>query len=280
MNDVGKVPLAKNSLGDPAAAEIARALASAVADAGELALSMLEKGVKHWKKEFDSPVTEADIAVDELLRTRLSAIAPTYGWQSEESDGRPGEHPRSRRWVLDPIDGTRSFIKKLPDWSIAAALVEGGRPIVGVVHAPATNEMFVAVAGGGATRNGVRIRTTVKSSISDARITGPRSTLEALAKVAPRFETVPRVHSLALRFARVASGEIDAALASAQSRVWDLAAADLLVHEAGGLLSTDMGAKIVYDRLDTEHPPLVTAGSSIHPLLIAALERASRHENV
>jgi myo-inositol-1(or 4)-monophosphatase len=280
MNDAGNVPLAKNTSGDPAAAEIARALASAVADAGELARSMLGKGVKHWKKEFDSPVTDADIAVDELLRRRLGAIAPGYGWQSEESGGVPSEHPRSRRWVLDPIDGTRSFIKKLPDWSIAAALVEGGRPIVGVVHAPATDEMFVAVAGGGATRNGARIRTAEKSSLSDARITGPRSTLEVLAKVAPRFEAVPRIHSLALRFARVASGEIDAALASAQSRVWDLAAADLIVQEAGGLLTTDTGAMIVYDRLDTEHPPLVAAGSSIHPMLIAALTRASRRENV
>src|SRR5688572_28572183 len=142
MNGVGKVPLAKNESGELAAAEAAGELEAAVAEAGKLALSMLNRGVKSWKKEFDSPVTDADIAVDALLRERLRAVAPAYGWQSEESAGQ-FDHAHRRRWVVDPIDGTRSFIKKLPDWSIAVALVEHGRPIVAVVHAPMTDEMFV-----------------------------------------------------------------------------------------------------------------------------------------
>jgi myo-inositol-1(or 4)-monophosphatase len=270
MNGVGKVPLATNESGDLAAAEAARALEAAVVEAGKLALSMLNKGVKSWKKEFDSPVTDADIAVDALLRERLRAVAPAYGWQSEESAGQ-FDHAHRRRWVVDPIDGTRSFIKKLPDWSIAAALVEQGRPIVAVVHAPMTDETFVAVAGSGATRNGTPIAASTTTSLSLARITGPRSTIDALLKTGTRFEVVPRIHSLALRFARVASGEVDVALASARSRDWDLAAADLLVHEAGGVLSTDAGTKLVYDRPDLEHPPLVAAGSAIHPILVASL---------
>jgi myo-inositol-1(or 4)-monophosphatase len=270
MNGVGKVPLAKNESGELAAAEAARALEAAVADAGKLALSMLNKGVTTWKKEFDSPVTDADIAVDALLRERLHAVAPDYGWQSEESGGQSDQAHR-RRWVIDPIDGTRSFIKKLPDWSIAAALVERGRPIVAVVHAPTTNEMFVAVAGGGAARNGRPIAASTTPSLSAARLTGPRSTIDALLEAGLRFEIVPRIHSLALRFARVASGEVDVALASERSRDWDLAAADLLVHEAGGILSTDAGTKLVYDRPDMEHPPLVAAGNALHPIVIASL---------
>jgi myo-inositol-1(or 4)-monophosphatase len=272
MNSVGKVPLAKNESGELAAAEAARALEAAVAEAGKLALSMLNKGVKTWSKEFDSPVTDADIAVDALLRERLHAVAPAYGWQSEESTGRFDQAHR-RRWVIDPIDGTRSFIKKLPDWSIAAALVERGRPIVAVVHTPMTDEMFVAVAGGGAARNGKPIAVSTTSLLSAARLTGPRSTIDALLEAGVRFEIVPRIHSLALRFARVASGEVDVALASERSRDWDLAAADLLVHEAGGVLSTDAGTKLVYDRPDMEHPPLVAAGNALHPIVIASLRK-------
>jgi myo-inositol-1(or 4)-monophosphatase len=274
MNGVGKVPLAKNESGELAAAEAARALEAAVAEAGKLALSMLSKGVKTWSKEFDSPVTDADIAVDALLRERLHTVAPAYGWQSEESAGR-FDHAHRRRWVIDPIDGTRSFIKKLPDWSIAAALVERGRPIVAVVHAPMTDEMFVAVVGGGAARNGKPIAASTTSLLSAARLTGPRSTIDALLEAGVRFEIVPRIHSLALRFARVASGEVDVALASERSRDWDLAAADLLVHEAGGALSTDAGTKLVYDRPDMEHPPLVAAGNSLHPIVIASLRKIS-----
>jgi myo-inositol-1(or 4)-monophosphatase len=277
MNNAGKVPLAKNESGELTAAEAARALEAAVAEAGKLAISMLNEGVKSWRKEFDSPVTDADIAVDAHLRERLKAIAPTYGWQSEESAGE-FDHAHRKRWIVDPIDGTRSFIKKLPDWSIAAALVDRGRPIVAVVHAPMTSEMFVAISGGGASRNGVPIAVSKATSLAGARITGPRSTIEALLKMGPRFEAVPRIHSLALRFARVASGEIDAALASERSRDWDLAAADLLVQEAGGLLSTDVGRKLVYDRPDMEHPPLVAAGGGIHQALIATLNRILPHE--
>jgi myo-inositol-1(or 4)-monophosphatase len=230
---------------------------------------MFRTDVRTWKKEFDSPVTEADIAVDALLRERLHAVAPAYGWQSEESEDVRVSH--RRRWVVDPIDGTRSFIKGLADWCIAIALVEDGRPIAAAVHAPATDELFVAVAGGGATRNGVPIAVSKTKSLAAARLAGPRSALDELLRGGRHFEVVPRIHSLALRFARVAAGEIDAALASERSRDWDLAAADLLVHEAGGALTTAPGVRLVYDRPEAEHPPLVAAGPAMHRALVAVL---------
>jgi myo-inositol-1(or 4)-monophosphatase len=180
---------------------------------------------------------------------------------------------------VDPIDGTRSFIKKLPDWSIAAALVEDNRPIAAVVFAPVTDELLVASAGGGATRNGAPIAVSSAQSIAGARIAAPRSIIDALLRAGSRFEAVPRIHSLALRFARAATGEIDAALASDRSRDWDLAAADLLVHEAGGALTTVAGARLVYDHPDAEHPPLVAAGTALHAVLIAALDETSGTQN-
>jgi myo-inositol-1(or 4)-monophosphatase len=271
MNDGSKVPLAKNESGGLTAADAAAALASAVSEAGKLALSMSAAGFRTWKKEFDSPVTEADIAVDALLRERLQALAPAYGWQSEESMELPGRTAHERRWVVDPIDGTRSFIKKLPDWCIAAALVEHGRPIAAALHAPVRGELFVAIAGGGVTRNGRPIAASNVRSLAAARIAGPRFMLDRLLQSGTKFEIAPRIHSLALRFACVAGGEIDAAIASERSRDWDLAAADLLVHEAGGVLTTVADARIDFERPDAEHPALVAAGLALHPALIAAI---------
>ncbi|MCC6948018.1 MAG: 3'(2'),5'-bisphosphate nucleotidase CysQ [Bradyrhizobiaceae bacterium] len=251
-------------------AEAADVLARAAVEAGELALAMQRKGVRTWNKEHNSPVTEADIAADKILRERLTAAAPDYGWRSEESAGAASF--ARRWWVVDPIDGTQSFIKGLTDWSVSTALVEDGRPVAAVLFAPATEELFVAVAGQGATRNGTAIEATARQTLAGTRIAGPKLTLERMKRAGIVFTPVPRIHSLALRMVRVASGEIDAALASENSRDWDLAAADLLVHEAGGALTSIAGRRLIYDRPDTEHPALVTAGSGLHPALLAALE--------
>jgi myo-inositol-1(or 4)-monophosphatase len=253
----------------------ARALAQAVAAAGELARSMLGSGMRTWTKDNFSPVTEADLAVDALLHERLQALAPDHGWLSEETADTPERLARRRVWVVDPIDGTRSFISGLPDWAIAAALVEDGRPIAAALYAPATEEMFSASIGRGATRNGVPIFASAASSLSGARIAGPRSIIERLARTGLPLRVQPRIHSLALRIARVASGEVDASLAAARSHDWDLAAADLLVHEAGACLTTYDGAKPVYNRPQHAHGALAAAGIAIHPKLLAALDAAT-----
>jgi myo-inositol-1(or 4)-monophosphatase len=147
------------------------------------------------------------------------------------------------------------------------------------VHAPATEELFLAIAGGGATCNGRRITVSQTRSLALARVTGPRSIVDELLRANPGFEVVPRIHSLALRFARVASGEIDAALASQRSRDWDLAAADLLVHEAGGAFTTATGVRLVYDQPAAEHPSLVAAGIDLHQELIAAIGKTADAED-
>lgn len=267
-----KVLLAKDRVaGELTPAEAADALARAVVDAGALALRMQRQGVRTWNKDRNSPVTEADIAADEFLRERLLALAPGYGWLSEESAARAAGS--ARRWVVDPIDGTRSFIRRLPDWSIAAALVEHGRPIAAVLFAPASDELFVATAGGGAARNGKPIGVAATNTLAGARIAGPKFALERIGRTGVSFEPVPRIHSLALRFARVAAGDIDVALASRNSRDWDLAAADLLVHEAGGTLTSIEGRRLTYDRPEGEHPPLAAAGAGLHAAALPTLAR-------
>jgi len=250
---------------------LVNALAGVVREAGAVARSASGKAVKTWVKEHNSPVSEIDIAVNQLLKERLAAIVPEAGWLSEESEDGPARLVASRVWIVDPIDGTRSFIAGRPDWAISVALVEARRPIVAALYAPMSEELFLAVAGAGATRNGTPIKATPGETIEGARIAGPKGFLDRLATVAPAFTVLPRIHSLALRLARVADGTLDAALASRTSRDWDLAAADLLVHEAGGALTTVGGTKLAYNGISTVHDVLVAAGLVRHQTLTVLL---------
>jgi myo-inositol-1(or 4)-monophosphatase len=170
-------------------------------------------------------------------------------------------------WIVDPIDGTRAYIAGLPDWAVSAALIEDGRPIAACLYAPVTEDFFMARAAGGATRNGAPIAATKGADLKDARIAGPRNFLERLAAVVPPFTTMPRVRSLALRLAGVAQGTCDVAFAGGNSHDWDLAAADLLVHEAGGTLTTFGGESVTYNRPVPRHGMLVAAGRDRHAAL-------------
>jgi myo-inositol-1(or 4)-monophosphatase len=250
----------------------AEQLAAAVREAGQLALSMFGKPVKTWTKgEAQSPVSEADIAADNLLRERLGAINPDIAWLSEESADDPARLHARRVWIVDPIDGTRAYVGGLPDWAVSVALVEDSRPILACLYAPAQDEFFAAHAGGGATRNGMPIAVSRGSGIEDARIAGPRKLMERLAAIAPPFVIAPRGHSLALRLTRVAQGIFDAAIAGGSSHDWDLAAADLLVHEAGGTLAPVGGGSVAYNRPVPRHGTLVAAGRDRHAALMRLL---------
>jgi myo-inositol-1(or 4)-monophosphatase len=250
---------------------LVNALASVVREAGAFARAASANPIKTWVKEHNSVVSEVDIAVDQLLKERLAALVPEAGWLSEESEDDPARLAAPRLWIVDPIDGTRSFIAGRADWTISVALVEGGRPVVAGLYAPVSEELFLAVAGAGATRNGTPIKATAGGMIEGARIAGPRGFLDRLTKVVPAFVVLPRIQSLALRLARVADGTLDAALASRTSRDWDLAAADLLVHEAGGALTTVGGTKLAYNGISTLHDDLVAAGLMRHQTLAVLL---------
>jgi myo-inositol-1(or 4)-monophosphatase len=269
MKSDEKVLLATNGheLSPPQATTL---LGEAVVETGKRVLDLQQGRFRIWNKSGNSPVSDADIAADKFLRERLMAAAPHYGWLSEESEFAPGPTASRRRWVVDPIDGTRAFIKRRADWSVAAALVEGGRPIAAALYVPVTDELFLASAGGGATKNGTPIAATESKSAA-LRVAGPRSLMERLTKAGLGYEEVPRIHSLALRFARVASGEIDAAIASDNSRDWDLAAADLLVHEARGALTDMKSTRRLYQHHEDRHPTLVAAGTALHPKLLRDL---------
>jgi myo-inositol-1(or 4)-monophosphatase len=247
----------------------AEGLAAAVREAGELALSMFGKPIKTWTKgPTQSPVSEADIAADNLLRERLSAVGPDIAWLSEESADDPARLRAKRVWVVDPIDGTRAYIAGLSDWAVSAALIEGRRPVAACLYAPALGEFFMARAGTGATLNGAPIAVTKGADLQNLRIAGPKNLLERLTPLLPPFTTVPRARSLALRLARLAQGAYDVAFAGGNSHDWDLAAADLLVHEAGGALTPLTGGNVAYNQPVPRHGMLVAAGRDRHAALI------------
>jgi myo-inositol-1(or 4)-monophosphatase len=254
---------------DPALA--AARLAEHAREAGKLALSMFQTPIKSWTKAGSSPVCDADVAVDNFLRERLSAEGGGVAWLSEESVDDPARLAARYVWVVDPIDGTRAYLAGLPDWTISTALVDNGRPVAACLYAPVTDELFVAAAGKGATCNGAAITTSDGASLEQARIAGPKAVLERLAAIAPPFAVVPRLPSLALQLARVAQGTFDAAIVGGNSHDWDLAAADLLVHEAGGAITPFGGGPVIYNRPVPRHGSLVAAGRDRHAALIDLL---------
>jgi myo-inositol-1(or 4)-monophosphatase len=256
---------------DPAqiSARAAAQLAAAVREAGALALSMFQTPIRNWTKgPTSSPVCEADIAVDGLLRERLTSGSDGFAWLSEESADDATRLGARHVWIVDPIDGTRAYIAGLPDWAVSAALIEDGRPIAACLYAPAMNEFFMARAGTGATLNDKPIAATKGADLQNLRIAGPKNLLERFAPLLPPFTTVPRVRSLALRLGRIAQGVCDVAFAGGNSHDWDLAAADLLVHEAGGELTPFAGGTVDYNQPVPRHGTLVAAGRDRHAALI------------
>jgi len=255
----------------PGSDPLAAALAAAISEAGTLALTTFRGPLRHWTKGNASPVSEADIAVDALLRRRLAEAAPDAGWLSEESEDEPARLTARRLWVVDPIDGTRAYLAGFADWSISAALVAHGRPVLAALIVPAEQALFLATAGGGATLNGAPIAATTGIGLTGLRVAGPKRDLDRLEAKGLAPQALPRIHSLALRLARVAEGAIDAAFAGGASHDWDLAAADLLVHEAGGVLTTAEGQALTYNQPDPVHGPLIAAGRARHARLLGVM---------
>ena len=248
---------------------LAAPLEAIVREAGELACATARGEFRRWTKGDDnSPVSDADIAVDNFLRARLHGLAPEAGWLSEETEDDPAARTQATAWIVDPIDGTRAYLAGYPDWTVSIALVEHGRPKLAALYAPVTDEMFLASYGRGATLNGARIHVSAGSALDGASIAGPKRYLERMAKLNPAVQARPKVHSLALRLARVAQGNLDAAFASQGSHDWDLAAADLLVHEAGGLVTDFAGQPLQFNRPQTRHGALIAAGAARHAALI------------
>jgi myo-inositol-1(or 4)-monophosphatase len=243
-------------------------LTDTVREAGALALSLFRTELKNWIKGASSPVSEADIAVNELIANRLRSATPGYGWLSEESaddEVRLGKH---LVWIVDPIDGTRAYLAGREDWCVSVALVADAQPLLAAVFAPASNEFFFAQRGRGSWLNGAALRATPGIALDFSRMAGPKPLVERLNRSGGEISLHPRIGSLALRLCRVADGRLDAAFAGGQSRDWDLAAANLIVQEANGSMTALSGDAILYNRREVTHGVLVAAGRDRHASIV------------
>ncbi|HXO70639.1 MAG TPA: 3'(2'),5'-bisphosphate nucleotidase CysQ, partial [Bradyrhizobium sp.] len=155
-------------------------LVTAVRDAGALALSLFRTDVKNWTKGASSPVSDADIAANDLLEKRLRSATPDYGWLSEESADDPSRLGKRRVWIVDPIDGTRGYLAGREDWCVSVALVEDAAPVLAAVFAPASDEFFFATRGQGATHNGRAVQVTAGTKLDFSRVAGPKPLVERL----------------------------------------------------------------------------------------------------
>jgi len=234
-------------------------LAATARAAGDVALSYFRRDPTVWHKSGGSPVSEADLAVDRLLAERLCGARPAYGWLSEETADGPERLERRRVFVVDPIDGTRAFLRGEEEWTVSLAIVEAGRPIVAALLQPSTGRLMTATAGGGATCDGAPLRVSGREAIAGSRLGAPYKYLERREVLDAAFAERRAVPSLALRIAEVAVGRLDVAYGTGNAHDWDLAAADLLVHEAGGRFTVASGEPLRYNRSDPRHPALIAA---------------------
>jgi len=231
-------------------------------------LSLFRTELKTGPRAHPRRVSEADIAVNDLLENRLRSATPDYGWLSEESaddEHRLGKH---LVWIVDPIDGTRGYLAGREDWCVSVALVQDTSPLLAAVFAPASDEFFSAMRGQGAVLNDVPVYATAGSELDFSRVAGPKPLVERLSQASGEIILHPRIGSLALRLCRVAQGSLDAAFAGGQSRDWDLAAANLIVQEANGNMTALSGDAISYNRREVTHGVLVAAGRDRHASIV------------
>lgn len=241
----------------------------AVLAAGELALSERERGLKIWSKSGGSPVTSADLAVDTLLRALLLDARADYGWLSEETADTTDRLTKRRIFVVDPIDGTVAYMKDKPWWCIPVAVVEDGRPVAAVIHAPMLNETFTATLGGGATLNGRAITASDTTDLDDASVLADARLMEGPHWPEPwppmRYE---KRNALAYRMALVAAGAFDAAIALTPKWDWDVCAGALIAGEAGAKVSDHHGRAWRFNQPDPRQTSLICAAPGLHPLIL------------
>ena len=251
------------------------ALRSIVAEAGRIAQCLYpgagKLALECWDKTGGSPVSEADIAVDRFLKRELGRLLPAAGWLSEETADDPARLQRDLIWLVDPIDGTRDFIRGRSGWAVSVALISAGRPLIAMLDAPARGEFWHAVAGQGAWRNDVPLAASSRADLAGARVPA-----EVLMKEDRMLATVDKPNSIALRIAMVAADEADLVATLRWGYEWDIAAAALIAREAGAAVSDAHGNTLAYNKRDPRAFGLLVSAPAIHGSAVRHLEGRAR----
>lgn len=252
------------------AAEDLELLRDAAREAGAIAMRYFGKNPQVWMKGGTSPVSEADHAADAYLRETLLAARPDYGWLSEETTDDPARLLTRRTFVVDPIDGTRGFLEGLRSWCVSVAVVEDGRTLAGVLECPAKDETYWALPGQGAFLNCKPI--AVRRLGETVEIGGLKQLIDRMpAEWQSRVHRAVHIPSLAYRLAMVANGTLDATFVKANAHDWDIAAADLILREAGGAVLDGHGRAPLYAGEIIRHGALVAGSGKLLTVLAGVI---------
>ena len=254
-------------------ADDASRMIAAVRAAGAAVLGHFEShDTRAWSKDDDTPVSEADLEANAILKERLDPGGTGYGWLSEESADDDARLAAPRTWIVDPIDGTRAFLAHKPHFAVCVALVEDGEAVASAIFNPATDELFEAVRGGGARRNGEPIRASDCGDVEGCRMLGTRSMFEHQGWPEPwPAMRIGYRNSTSYRLALVADGRFDAAVALTRKADWDVAPGALIAEEAGAVATDHLGEPFVFNRREPVQRALVCADAGLYPRLIARL---------
>jgi myo-inositol-1(or 4)-monophosphatase len=245
-------------------------LVGAAEASGPIAMGHFKGDFETWDKPGEGPVTEADLAIDRMLRDRLGAARSDYGWLSEESEGEPDRASRERVFIVDPIDGTRAFIAGEQGWGIALAVAERGRVVAAAMHLPVRGDTYAAALGQGATLNGAPIRASGRVALEGA--TALAASAQLKGDLWPGG--VPSVErhfcpSLAWRLCLVGQGRFDMMVTLRAAYEWDIAAGSLIATEAGALVTDGDGAALEFNRHPLRAPGVIAAPDALHRALMA-----------
>lgn len=245
--------------------------------AGELALRHFHAKSEWWDKAPGNPVGVADLECDAYLKERLLGARPDDGWLSEETVDTEHRLDKRRVWIVDSIDGTRDFIRGRTGWAVSVALAIDGVVTVAVLAAPARAQLFVASQGRGAQCNGVRLLVSGLATLDGVRLPMDPANIDAKFWPSPwPGSVVEKPNSLALRIAKVAAGEADAWVEGRSVAEWDVAAAALILTEAGGTITDRSGSPLAFNQPDPAVHGLAVATPAIHAEVRDRLDYALR----
>ena len=245
-------------------------VARIAAEAGRIAAARCGESFRRWEKAPGNPVCDIDLEVDSFLRDQLSRLDAEAGWLSEETLDRSDRMERPRLWVVDPIDGTRDYLRGRSGWCVSVALVEERLPVLGVLDAPARGEQWTAQKGRGAFRNGAPLRASGRTGLAGARVP-----TDKLGRGDADLVAVDKPNSIALRIAMVAAGEADLVATLKWGFEWDIAAAALIAAEAGAVVTGALGQPLAFNSASGEAFGVLAAAPGIHAASVERLrERA------
>ena len=241
---------------------------------GDMAMARWPGGghaLHSWEKSPGDPVSAADLAVDAFLKRELGALLPSAGWLSEETADAPERLGGDLIWLVDPIDGTRDFIRGRPGWAVSVALVSAGRPLLGMLHAPARGDFWRAEAGQGAWRNDARLAASTRTVLPGARVPA-----DHLPSIDADLARVDKPNSIALRIAMVAADEADLLATLRWGWEWDIGAAALIAREAGAAVTDAFGGPLNYNKPDPRAFGVLVTAPAIHADAVARLATRAR----